>query len=93
MLYVLLTDINRIKLLTYNMTKTLADLKLGESAVIQNLTESDMQTSLMEMGLLPGVTVQLLHIAPFGDPIAVLVEDYQLSLRKAEAALVIVAVK
>lgn len=75
------------------MTKTLADLKVGESAVIQNLTESEIQTSLMEMGLLPGVAVQLLHIAPLGDPIAVLVEDYQLSLRKAEASLVIVTVK
>lgn len=93
MLYVLLTDINRIKLLTYNMTKTLAELKVGESAVIHSLAESELQTSLMEMGLLPGVKVQLLHIAPFGDPIAVLVEDYQLSLRKAEAALVLLAVK
>lgn len=93
MLYVLLTDINRIKLLTYNMTKTLADLKVGESAVIHSLAESEIQTSLMEMGLLPGVTVQLLHVAPLGDPIAVLVEDYQLSLRKAAAALVLLVVK
>lgn len=75
------------------MTKKLSNLIKGEAGVITALEPSDIQTSLMEMGLLPGVTVTLLHIAPLGDPIAVLVEDYQLSLRKAEADLVQVTIQ
>jgi ferrous iron transport protein A len=42
----------------------------------------------MEMGCLPGEEIKLERIAPMGDPIAVSVSGYQLSLRKREAATI-----
>lgn len=44
----------------------------------------------MEMGLVEGKELKVLFRAPFGDPIAVDVDGYILSLRKNEAELVIV---
>ena len=44
----------------------------------------------MEMGCLPGEQVTFERIAPLGDPIAISVSGYQLSLRKEEAATIII---
>jgi ferrous iron transport protein A len=69
---------------------TLAELKKGQSAVIDSFTDQVMSVKLMEMGCVPGEIVTLEKIAPLGDPIAVKVSGYLLSLRKAEAATVVV---
>ena len=42
------------------------------------------------MGCLPGEKIKLCNIAPFGDPIAIEVSGYVLSLRKQEAATIVV---
>jgi Fe2+ transport system protein FeoA len=44
----------------------------------------------MEMGLVPGVTVTVVRIAPFGDPIQIRLRGYDLALRRTEAAGVMV---
>lgn len=41
---------------------------------------------LMSMGLLPGTSFEVLGIAPLGDPIAIKVKGFLLSLRKSELA-------
>ena len=41
---------------------------------------------LVEMGVTPGVLIAVERVAPLGDPIAVEVRGYRLSMRKAEAA-------
>jgi len=68
--------------------KTLAKMRPGERRVIQQLKPSAISVKLLEMGLLPGKTVQYNFSAPFGDPISVQVAGYQLSLRLNEADLV-----
>lgn len=40
---------------------------------------------LLEMGLLPGTSIELIRSAPLGFPIEIKVKGYMLSLRKAEA--------
>lgn len=40
---------------------------------------------LMEMGVVPGVAVQVVKAAPFGDPIEVRVRGYSLAMRRNEA--------
>ena len=45
-------------------------------------------TRLLEMGLTPGVEVEMLGRAPLGDPLEFEVRGYRLSLRKSEAKLV-----
>jgi len=68
--------------------KTLAELKKGQIAVIESLSKSEFSMKLMEMGCIPGETICLEKIAPLGDPIAISVSGYMLSLRKAEASTV-----
>ena len=69
---------------------TLDNLKLGQSATVREFTDDFLSLKLTEMGCFPGEVVKLTNIAPFGDPIAIEVSGYQLSLRKQEAHTVIV---
>jgi ferrous iron transport protein A len=69
---------------------TLDNLKLGQSATVREFTDDFLSLKLTEMGCFPGDVVKLTNIAPFGDPIAIEVSGYQLSLRKQEAHTVIV---
>ena len=39
----------------------------------------------MEMGLLPGTTVEVQRIAPLGDPIELRLRGFSLSIRRSEA--------
>jgi Fe2+ transport system protein FeoA len=41
---------------------------------------------LMEMGLIEGSTVEVIRLAPMGDPMELYLRGYHLSLRKSEAA-------
>lgn len=69
----------------------LSDLKVGESAIIESFSDNEMSLKLLEMGCTPGEVVKLERIAPLGDPIAISVAGYLLSLRKDEAATVLIA--
>ena len=69
---------------------TMADLRLGESGIIDSFTDQETSEKLLEMGCLPGELVEVKNIAPFGDPIAISVAGYVLGLRKAEASSVII---
>ena len=71
--------------------KNLAQLKIGQSAIIDSFTDKVMALKLLEMGCTPGEIVKLDRIAPLGDPIAISVAGYLLSLRKAEASTVLVS--
>ena len=70
--------------------RTLSDLKLKETATITGFTDDLLSVKLMEMGCLPGTEVSLQLIAPFGDPIAIEVAGYQLSLRRKEASSILI---
>jgi ferrous iron transport protein A len=67
---------------------TLADLRVGEEAIIKSFSNQDISLKLMEMGCLPGEKICLERIAPLGDPILISVAGYMLSMRKDEAATV-----
>lgn len=68
--------------------KTLAQAPLGKRATVTGITESELKPKLLEMGLYNGKQVSVLFKAPFGDPIAVDVDGYVLSMRLDEACLV-----
>lgn len=64
----------------------LAQLKPGQSGMITAIgAVGPLKRRLMDMGVLVGERVQVIKIAPLGDPIEVLVKSYRLSLRKQEA--------
>ncbi|WP_343747345.1 FeoA family protein [Fluviicola sp.] len=68
--------------------KTLAQVPLHQKATISGIAESELKPKLLEMGLYAGKEVEILFRAPFGDPIAVDVSGYTLSMRLSEAALI-----
>lgn len=69
----------------------LSDLPAGASAIVREFPKtSTAALRLREMGLLVGTPVKLVRCAPFGDPIEIKVRGYHLTLRKSEAADVIV---
>jgi ferrous iron transport protein A len=69
--------------------KTLDTLKPGARGIVLGFTEgSHAVRRLLEMGLTEGEPIDVLAVAPLGDPMEVRVRGYQLSLRKSEAKLV-----
>jgi ferrous iron transport protein A len=60
----------------------LSQLPTGKRAVIKSHEESDFQLTLMEMGCIPGEPVWIEMIAPMGDPLAIQIAGYYLSIRK-----------
>lgn len=67
----------------------LSELKPGQRGIIKAFSDLELSIKLMEMGCLPGSEVVFERIAPLGDPIAITVAGYQLSLRKEEAATIL----
>ena len=67
----------------------LTQLLPGETGIIKEFTDLEMSVKLMEMGCLPGEHIIVERFAPLGDPIAITVSGYQLSLRKREASTII----
>lgn len=69
----------------------LSELNKGQSGRISKLSCSgSLKSKLIDMGVLNGVRIQVLRIAPLGDPIEILVKQYKLSLRKKDAEGIIV---
>ena len=66
----------------------LSGLKLGQKGIIESFTDYELSLKLLEMGCIPGEIIEVIRIAPFGDPIAISISGYILSLRKDEAATV-----
>lgn len=68
----------------------LSEVKAGTKVKIKSFDNDDLILKLMEMGCLPDEEIVVWKKALFGDPIYVLVAGYSLSLRKDEAASIIV---
>ena len=68
--------------------RTLDQLPVGGSCVIEQVgnQRGAVKRRLIDMGLTPGTTVELIKTAPFGDPMEVRLRGYELSLRKEDAA-------
>jgi len=69
-------------------TLTLDKLSVGEQAIVESFTNDAVKLLLLEMGCLPGEKISVERVAPLGDPIAINVSGYVLTMRKAEAAFV-----
>ena len=69
---------------------TLADIAPSGRCRIVGASEhsADFQSRLYALGLFPGASVDVLHVAPFGDPLQVRVGHTLLSIRRQEASLV-----
>ena len=70
----------------------LRSLAPGEKATVRMIAGPDpfVCHRLLEMGLTRGTVVEFVRTAPLGDPIEIVVRGYRLSLRKDEAASILV---
>ncbi|MCR5194914.1 MAG: ferrous iron transport protein A [Pseudobutyrivibrio sp.] len=70
---------------------TLRDVKVGETAKVKKIDgEGAVKRRIMDMGITKGVEVFVRKIAPLGDPVEITVRGYELSVRKADAEMIIV---
>lgn len=73
------------------MSKTLKQVKIGETVVVQKLQgEGPVKRRIMDMGITKGTSVFIRKVAPLGDPVEVTVRGYELSLRKHDAEMILV---
>ncbi len=72
-------------------TMPLSQLRPGNAAVVRQVKAGGaLRQRLLDMGVLPGTELRIERTAPGGDPIWISLQGYQLSLRRQEAAGVLV---
>jgi ferrous iron transport protein A len=70
---------------------TLNQVPCGQSVKVIKLDgEGAVKRRIMDMGITKGTQVEIRKVAPLGDPIEITVRGYELSVRKADAANIIV---
>ncbi len=75
------------------MTLPLSELAVGQSGVVLGFKyEDNMTDRLMQLGIIEGVEIKVIRVAPSGDPIELNIAGYGLSMRKADAEIVLVQI-
>jgi Fe2+ transport system protein FeoA len=75
------------------MQKTLDSFTPSEKGVVKLVGgEGKIKRRLFDMGITPGAEITMRKKAPLGDPIEVTLRGYELTLRKTEAACVIMEI-
>lgn len=71
------------------MNTTLKDLIVGDRGAVRGFLAGSgaYRRKLLSMGLTPGVALEVVRVAPMGDPVEVRVRGTRLSLRRDEAAI------
>lgn len=72
------------------MKDTLAHLKRGERAIITDVSSNSIPLKLLEMGCLPGNSVELVQVAPFQDPMYLNINGSHLAIRKETASHILI---
>ena len=71
--------------------KTLKEITCGNTVRVAKLTgDGPVKRRIMDMGITKGVLIFVRKVAPLGDPVEVTVRGYELSLRKADAEMILV---
>lgn len=72
------------------MNTSIASLKVGEKGVIEDICFDQIPLSLLEMGCMPGESVELLQRAPLKDPLYIRVNGSHLAIRKETASQILI---
>jgi len=64
---------------------TVADLEHGQKGIIKEFSDTILPIKLMELGCLPGNSVELVQIAPLKDPIYINVNGSHIAIRRSLA--------
>ena len=69
----------------------LKDVKVGQTVKVVKLTgEGPVRRRIMDMGITKGVEIHVRKDAPLGDPMELTIRGYELSIRKADAEMIVV---
>ena len=68
----------------------LDNLKVGQVAKVEKINTQDkvLRRRIMDMGITRGVLITVLKIAPLGDPVAISLRGYTLSIRKSDLSMI-----
>ncbi len=70
---------------------TLKDITVGKTAKVLKINgQGAVKRRIMDMGITKGTDINIIKVAPLGDPIEINLRGYALSLRKADAEMIIV---
>lgn len=70
---------------------SLDKLKVGQSGTVVKVSgQGPVKQRLMDMGLVPGSEVEVVRVAPLGDPVELKLKGYKLSVRRNEAKSILV---
>lgn len=69
---------------------TLGELKVGDQAKMTGFGEGggNYRRKLLALGFVPGVGLEIVRVAPMGDPVEIRLRGFNMSLRKDEAAVI-----
>ena len=71
--------------------QTLKEIPCGTTVTVKKLNgEGAVKRRIMDMGITKGIDIFVRKTAPLGDPVEVTVRGYELSLRKADAEMILV---
>jgi len=66
--------------------RTLKDVKSGETVTVLKVHgEGHLRKRIMEMGITKGCEIEVIKVAPLGDPMEITTRGYDLTIRKADA--------
>ena len=75
------------------MQTSIAELKIGQKGIISDFNIEEIPLKLLEMGCLPGNSIELIQVAPFGCPLYFVVNDSHVAIRLETAKEITVFVE
>ena len=70
-----------------------SELKIGETGIIIDVNLEEIPLKLIEMGCLPGNDIELIQIAPMGDPLFFNINDSKVAIRKKTASAIYISLE
>nr|WP_108423935.1 FeoA domain-containing protein [Allomuricauda amoyensis] len=70
------------------MVASVIDLAYGQKGIIKDFSEHVLPIKLLELGCLPGNSVELVQIAPLNDPIYINLNGSHIAIRRSLAQLI-----
>lgn len=82
------------KILKIGESGHLSDLKRGQKCIVLDFHNNNaaLRRHLLDMGITKGVKIEVKKIAPLGDPVDILLRDYELCIRRADMSSIDVKV-
>ncbi|AKN31080.1 iron transporter FeoA [Clostridium carboxidivorans P7] len=70
---------------------TLKEIKCGQTVKVKKIDGAGaVRRRIMDMGITKGSEIYVRKVAPLGDPIELTIRGYELSIRKADAEMILV---